>query len=176
MSVPVINSSAQTGCDTILWSATKKLAPSDFKDVADTSKTVIAFTLTKFGYKAIPQIGSVIINTSTYFYPCSSWLNKANINNSMVHEQLHFDIAEYHKRLFLKRVSETRSSEDMFAVSTKAIFRDVADQRRAMNMEYDKQTNYGQNEQEQSKWNIKIANLLTDLEKYSGNTTTVTLK
>ena len=172
----MISSSAQTGCDTILWSSTKRLIPSDFKDVADTGKAAIAFTQTKFSYKAMPQDGSVVINTSTYFYPCGSWLNKINTRSSIVHEQLHFDIAEYHKRLFLKRVSETRSSEDMFAASTKAIFRDVADQRRAMNMEYDRQTNNGQNDEEQNKWNSKIADLLTGLEKYSGNTTTINLK
>lgn len=137
---------------------------------------MIAFTLTKFSYKAIPQDGVVIINTSAYFYPCSSWLNKANIKSSITHEQLHFDIAEYHKRLFLKRVTETRASEDMFAISTKAIFRDIADQRRAMNNGYDQQTNKGQNEQEQNKWNIKIANLLAELEKYNSNTTIINFK
>ena len=134
---------------------------------------MIAFTLSKFAYKAYPQDGAVMINTATYFYPCNSWLNKANIKNSAAHEQLHFDIAEYHKRLFLKRLSETKSSEDMFAVSTKAIFRDIADQRRIMNAEYDKQTNFGLNEQEQSKWNSKVAALLSELEKYSINTITI---
>jgi hypothetical protein len=137
---------------------------------------MIAFTMIKFGYKVIPQDYGVIINTSTYFYPCSSWLNKANIKSSITHEQLHFDIAEYHKRLFLKRISETRSSEDMFAISTKAIFRDISDQRKAMNNEYDQQTNRGQNEQEQNKWNIKVANLLAELEKYNNNTTTINFK
>lgn len=159
-----------------MWSATKKLTPSDFKDVADTGKTAIAYTLTKFGYKVIPQDGAAIINTITYFYPCSSWLNNTNINNSVMHEQLHFDIAEYHRRLFLKRVSETKASEDLFAASTKAIFRDIADQKRAMNAEYDQQTNNGQNEQEQSKWNSKMANLLASLDKYNSNTITINLK
>ncbi len=171
-----INSSAQTTCDTIVWSSTQKLIPANFKDVADTGKTMIAFTLTKFAYKVFPQDGSVIINTSTYFYPCSSWLNKENIKNSIAHEQLHFDIAEYHRRLFLKRVSETVSSADMFSTTTKGIFRDVADQRKAMNNEYDRQTNYGTNAQEQNNWNIKIANLLFEMERYNNNNTTVTLK
>jgi hypothetical protein len=172
--ISVTNSSAQS-CDTILWSS-NKLAPSDFKGIADTGKSMIAFTLTKFSYKAFPQDGAVIINTSTYFYPCNSWLNKLNIKSSVAHEQLHFDIAEYYKRLFLKRVSDTKSSEDMFAVSTKAIFRDITDQRRTMNMEYDQQTKYGQNDQEQIRWNNKIASLLAELEKYNGNTTTINFK
>lgn len=171
-----INAPAQNRCDTIVWSESKKLTIGDFKDVADTGKTMIAFTMTKFGYKVFPQDASVIINTSTCFLPCSSWLNKANIKNSIVHEQLHFDIAEYHKRLFLKRVSSTISSADMFAFTTKAIFRDIADQRKNMNIEYDKQTNYGQNEEEQNRWNIKVATLLSELEKYNGNTTTINLK
>ncbi len=137
---------------------------------------MIAFTMTKFSYKVIPQEGSAIINTATLLYPCSSWLNKANIKSSIEHEQLHFDIAEYYKRLFLKRVTETRSSEDMFASSTRAIFRDLADQKRMLNTDYDKQTNFGLNEQEQKKWNSKIAGMLTELEIYSGNTTTIKLK
>lgn len=64
----------------------------------------------------------------------------------------------------------------MFAVTTRAIFRDVAEQRRAMNLEYDRQTNNGENEQEQSKWNIKIADLLAGLEMYNGNTNTINLR
>ena len=99
-----MSSLAQSGCDTILWSPVKKLTPADFKAVADTGKTMISFTLTKFAYKVFPQDGAAIVNTSTYFYPCSSWLNKANIRNSIAHEQLHFDIAEYHRRLFIKRI------------------------------------------------------------------------
>ncbi len=171
-----VDASAQTNCDSVIWSATKKLQPSDFKDVADTRKTMIAFTQTKFAYKVFPQEGSVIINTSTIFYPCDSWLNKANIKGSIVHEQLHFDIAEYHKRLFLKRVSEAASSESMFATITKTIFRDIIEKRKAMNMEYDEQTDNGQNEMVQWDWNRKIAALLTSLEKYNANTTTINLK
>ena len=64
----------------------------------------------------------------------------------------------------------------MFATTTRAIFRDLADQKRIMNSDYDKQTNYGLNEQEQNKWNSKITTLLAELEKYSGNTTTINLK
>lgn len=74
--------------------------------------------MTKFAYKIFPHDGSVIIQTATLFYPCNSWLNQANIKGSIAHEQLHFDIAEYFKRLFLKRIAETRSSQDMFAVTT----------------------------------------------------------
>lgn len=174
--VPAVIVSAQKGCDTILWSAAKKLDPSDFKDVADTGKTMIAFTMTKFSYKVIPQDGGAIINTSTLFYPCNSWLNRANVKNSISHEQLHFDIAEYYKRMFLQRLAETRSAENMFATTTKAIFRDIVDQKRIMNNEYDQQTDKGINYQEQIKWNYKIANLLSNLEKYSVNTTTINLK
>lgn len=144
--------------------------------MADTGKTMIAFTMTKFAYKVFPQDGAAVIQTSTIFYPCSSWLNSSNKKGSITHEQLHFDIAEYYKRLFLKRVSETRSAEDMFPVSTRAIFRDITQQKKVMNDDYDKQTNHGLNVQEQEKWNVKLASLLQELEKYSGQTTTINLK
>lgn len=159
-----------------MWSETKKLAPSDFKGIADTGKTVVAFTLTKFGYKVFPQSGAVVIHTSTYFYPCSSWLSKTNIKNSTSHEQLHFDIAEYHRRLFVKNISEAGFTENTFAASIRNTFRQVADERKYMNMEYDIHTRYGQNQQEQQKWNNKIADLVGSLEKYKGSTTTITLK
>jgi len=132
--------------------------------------------MTKFAYKAIPQDGSVIINTSTLFYPCSSWLNRSNLPGSILHEQIHFDITEYFKRLFLKRVEETKTSEDMFAVSTKAIFRNISEQRKAMNMEYDRQTTNGSDTQEQVRWSRKVADLLASLEKYNVNTITINLK
>lgn len=43
-------------------------------------------------------------------------------------------------------------------------------------MEYDQQTSDGQNEPEQNKWIIKIADLLTRLESYRATTTTINLK
>ena len=167
---------AQSGCDTIVWSATKKLQPSDFRDVADTGRRMIAFTMTKFAYKAFPQDESVIINTATLFYPCSSWLNRANLPGSILHEQIHFDITEYYKRLFLKRIGETQSSADVFATTTRAIFRDISEQRKAMNIEYDQQTANGSDPQEQVRWSRKITDLLASLEKYSINTITINLK
>lgn len=174
--MPATRSAAQKDCDTVSWSASNKLVSADFRDVADTGKTMIAFTLTKFSYKVIPQDGAAVIRTSTIFYPCGSWLNRTNTKNSIAHEQLHFDITEYYKRLFLKRVSETRSSEDMFALTTKAIFRDIAEQKRMMNAEYDKQCNFGLNAQQQNKWNAKIEALLASLQSYAGNTTTINFK
>lgn len=132
--------------------------------------------MTKFSYKALPQDGAVIINTATLFFPCSSWLNRSNLPGSILHEQIHFDITEYHKRLFLKRVTETNSSADLFATTTKAIFRDISEQRKAMNMEYDQQTGNGQETQEQVKWMRKIADLLASVEKYNANTITINVK
>ncbi len=124
----------------------------------------------------MPQEGEAIISTSTLFYPCSSWLNRLNVKGSIIHEQLHFDIAEYYKRLFLKMVSETKTSWDLFPVSTRAIFRDITEQKRIMNADYDRLTNFGTIYQEQNKWNQKIASLLEDLKKFSGTSASVTVK
>lgn len=132
--------------------------------------------MVKLAYKITPQDDGAIINTNVYFLPCRSWLNPANINNSLAHEQLHFDIAEYHRRLFLKRLTTASSSADIFPSAARAVFRDIAEQRRMMDADYDKQTSVGQNEEEQKRWNIKIAALLDDLEKYSSNVTTINLK
>jgi len=171
-----VNVSAQTGCDTIFWSASRKLVPNDFKDVADTGKTMIAFTMAKFGYKVFPQSDEMIVNTSTYFLPCRSWLNRRNMTNSLNHEQLHFDIAEYYRRLFLQRINETTYSADLFPSATRAIFRDLADQRRQMDDNYDKQTNVGLNAEEQKKWIDKVASLLSGLKKYETTISDIKLK
>lgn len=125
--------------------------------------------MVKIGYKVIPQAQSAIINTYTYFYPCDSWLNKTNIKKSTVHEQLHFDIAEYHRRLFLEALFNNKSSENMFGLTTRAIFKDIVDQRRKMNTEYDIKTKSGQDEEGQIIWNKKISGLVSSLEKYKEN-------
>ena len=166
----------QKGCDTIYWSSSKKLQVGDFKDAADTAKTMVAFTLAKFGYKAIPQSDEVIIITSNYFLPCRSWLNPVNISNNLLHEQLHFDISEYYRRLFLQRLSETAFASDAFPSAVKAIFRDIAAQRKTMDMEYDKETNTGTNLQQQKKWINKIHDLLKNLEKFSPSEVVIKLK
>lgn len=137
---------------------------------------MIAFTSTKISYKVFPQDGSAIINTSAYFYPCSSWLNIAHIKNSIAHEQLHFDIAEYHRRLFIKRISETKVSENRLASSTRAIFKGISEEKKTMNMMYDQETIDGENEEKQNMWIVKVADLLRVLEKYSSTTTSIILK
>lgn len=167
---------SQRECDSLPWSAVKKLAVSDFKDVADTGRRMIAFTQSKFSYHAAPQDDGVVITTAAYFFPCSSWLNRANVKTSIAHEQLHFDITEYFRRLFLKRVKETKTTEDMFSTTTRAIFRDIADQRRAMHELYDKETGNGQEVQEQVRWSRKVADMLAELTLYSNASLTVNLK
>jgi len=166
----------QTKCDTILWSSDKKLSIGDFKDAADTTNTMVAFTVAKFGYKAIPQSDEVIIISNNYFLPCRSWLNPVNISGTLMHEQLHFDISEYFKRLFLKKLSETSFASDIFPSAIKAVFRDIAAQRKAMDTDYDAQTNTGTNLAEQKKWVTKINILLNDVEKYSGSQIVIKLK
>ena len=98
------------------------------------------------------------------------------MKTKVTHEQLHFDIAEYHRRLFLQKISESNATENMFAATARSIFRDVIEQRKAMNMEYDEQTDIGQNDAEQKKWNEKLSSFILSLDKYKEHTTTVIYK
>src|SRR5690554_3286324 len=53
----------------------------------------------------------VLMNTQKSYYARSKYKKKLPPLSLLKHEKLHFDINEYHKRLFFKRISELNISD-----------------------------------------------------------------
>lgn len=155
---------SQSECDTIYWSRTKPLTILDFKSY-DTIKEAAAFTLTKLSYNVRQPFDSIIVTTSSYFLPCLSWIINKNAS-TLAHEQLHFDICEYSRRSFLQKIKETGFTSEVMQTVVKGIFRTVSDQRRRMEMEYDRETISGSKADMQIKWKKKIDDLLSSTNIY----------
>lgn len=137
---------------------------------------MVAFTMSKFIYKVFPQEGEAIINTSAVFYPCKSWINIANVKGDIAHEQLHFAITEYYRRLFLKNLSEVNTSSALLKTNIKNLFTQLAIERRDLDKLYDAATGFGEKKEEQIKWENKIENMLLSLLSFEPQTITITLK
>jgi len=100
------------------------------------------------------------------FFPEQSWY-KPNIADAHVlgHEQLHFDITELHVRKFRKRISLLKVSNTIkgeLRELNKTINKELA----AMQDNYDAETNYSRNIENQSKWKTYISDELEKLSKY----------
>lgn len=167
---------SQENCDTIFWSAGRKLSLLDYKNTSDTASSTAVLTFVKIGYSLSQPDDFAEIKLGTYFLPCRSFTRNKLSNVTLEHEQLHFDIAEYFKRAFAKKVSELSATAAIFPAAVKAIFRDVSEKRRAMESDYDRETNKGANEEEQKKWNIKVSGLLIETETYAANVVKVKMK
>lgn len=86
---------------------------------------------------------------------------------TLIHEQLHFDICEYFRRLFLQKIKETSFTPEVMPAVVKAIFRMVADQRKQMEKDYDRETGSGQKSDMQVKWKDKVQRLLSSTDVYA---------
>ena len=153
------------------WNASYKLSWSDFKGKPDQSVSAVAITASgiSFGFST-KETDSKIISFSTevfcHFYPEQSWY-KPNIADAHVlgHEQLHFDITELHVRKFRKRISLLKVSNTIkgeLRELNKTINKELA----AMQDNYDAETNYSRNIENQSKWKTYISDELEKLSKY----------
>src|SRR5262245_36804038 len=99
-------------CDSIHWTKSAKLSWSDFKAVPDTTVDAGATSSLGIAYILKRTNDSVSIKTVCYFKPCLSWCKFKNSDTLLIHEQGHFNIAEYFRRLFIKRVFEYRFHDE----------------------------------------------------------------
>ena len=160
----------------ITWSKNNFLNWSDFKAesnpaVFEDSYSVIKYHCTwivdseQFGRDIVFLIGNIQI--SVEFHPVLSWVRESEISDSLLnHEQGHFDLGELVKRENLNYIQEvfynkhypTRGQNEeqrkQFAKedSTKFIYEKIENLEKILfdrRLEYDKLTNFGQNQEQQ---------------------------
>jgi len=167
---------AQGGkCDSITWQADRKLTWADFKAQADS--TTILTSNTSFDLSREWDVKGNVLTTTMlcYFNPCRSWSKNKKSDKLLAHEQGHFDIAEFYRRLYNKRVSETRFTQSNLSRMMEKIFRDVNKECQVIQRAYDKETVHSMNEARQTLWLEKISAMLTNLKDYTQREVTVNL-
>ncbi|MFT4600694.1 MAG: hypothetical protein ACI857_000870 [Arenicella sp.] len=103
----------------------------------------------------------------TIFSPVDSW-KKVGVDDYILnHEQVHFDITEYHTRLLRKRL-KAHKFKNFASVEPDImrIFNEASSAANAMQVKYDDETDHSINRKKQAKWNKKIKKLLSKTSTY----------
>lgn len=118
----------------------------------------------------------VLMNTRKSLYAKNIYKKSLPPQSLLDHEKLHFDIAEYSKRLFFQKVSLIKGKnandiikkvEKEFQLSTKLVV--------SLQRKYDKETNHSQNSIKQKVWEEDIKQKLKELIDYSKNEMTLSV-
>lgn len=106
-------------------------------------------------------------NIETIFDPSKSWKKEGVDKYILNHEQVHFDITEYHARIFRKKLKTRRyKSYDTIEKKITDLFNESFKTASEMQVLYDNQTNHSINRRKQDKWNKKVKNMLSETSSY----------
>ena len=161
------NVSAQ---DTLYWSSGYKLTPKDFRGKPDTNASYPSISIC--GIKYIGHAKKTTVQTEAFgiFIRPKSWAVISEDDSLwLIHEQLNFDIAELFARKLRKTFSEYKFSYVTVQQDLDSLYDINHDEMNKMHASYEKETNHGIDESEQSIWNHKIKSEMENLEKYSSN-------
>lgn len=161
----------------IKWTNDYDLSWNDFKGQEDKelslsalSKISIPYTYTSDGEV------DVTVTLSTVFMKYESWYKSGKENHILLdHEQLHFDIAEIHRRLIVKAIINSKFTAENYESELKKMITDIWDNGYAeMQDKYDSETNYARYFKSQIDWNKLVSEKLLELEEFKVDHVTVT--
>jgi len=146
------------------WHPNKRLTWSDFRGMPDRSSKFAATANTGISHTyAIDSQGYLIKKASKVyanFYPNLSWYVPKLINETtLAHEQTHFDISELHARILRKTIAEYRFTRNSKA-EIQAIYQKIEKARKAMQVDFDRETKHSVNRQNELAWEAYVAKLL----------------
>lgn len=167
-----------TTSNQILWSDGYRLTWSDFeaKTVGDTK--IAALSSIGLPYKFITDgEGIMKISINVCFFKEESWSKKEEQNKVLLqHEQLHFDIAELHRRMIVKELIRAEFRKDNYEEKLDEIIeRHWSESYRQMQDKYDKETNFSRVFQAQINWNRFVSQQLLNLEEFATTEVEVSL-
>ncbi len=144
------------------WSSERRLTWSDFKGQPDGTSVNAALTSTSINIDYSYNNREFKYKIRCRFDPSKSW-GRVKSDYILLHEQSHFDIAEIHARVLNKELKNYKFSQNTANEDIGRIYNKVMRQHNALQAEYDEQSNYSRNENNQYLWQKKIADTLTTL-------------
>jgi hypothetical protein len=160
--------STQNNNDSIPWTESRKLTWADFKSTPDNNSSNAALTSSKttfqFSYDSEKGFSFTI---SCVFDKTSSW-GKVKTDYILSHEQGHFDIAEINARRLNKALKAYVFNSKTANKDVPAIYQKIMEEQSAMQQQYDDETNYSRDKEQQGIWLEKIKNDLDKLKDYAG--------
>ena len=162
-------------CDSIFWTANRKLSWLDFKAKPDTTVNFWAVSRPAMSYKSNLQNDTLKILTSCRFITCKSWTKSHGVN-LLKHEQTHFDIAEYCRRLYTQKLLTITFNSQNVMQTIDNIYKEVIKFRSELDAKYDRETNFSRNEMIQDHWTKDITKKIIGLQDFETTSVTIILK
>jgi hypothetical protein len=158
--------------DTILWSPSYRLVWNDFKGKAPVPSPYSAQSNCLYTLSSIPRFSEDTMYLTVHLHPCftrdASWVERSSKQDSLLqHEQLHFDLCELYGRRFRKSISEKKFSLLEYDKELNSIFREVWDEYRKAQDDYDAETQHGIIPEIQNAWYRKVEAELETLSGYA---------
>ena len=150
----------------ILWDENKRLTWEDFKGKIPPAAVPAATTASGISYSYSANLlhheVKLDFEVNAFFYPNESWYKPTVCTeNTLAHEQLHFDIAELFARKMRNRLRRTSFSDNVKA-EVREIYQDILKELEDYQDQYDWETNFSRNFEKQGEWNQKIAKALEE--------------
>jgi FtsZ-binding cell division protein ZapB len=151
----------------IIWSKRNTVEWKDFKAQPQMQSPQAASINTGIQYSWKTEFinGKQVLNYKVYAYmkPSKSWVKPSEKSDYLLeHEQLHFDITEYHARK-LKQAFDHYELEPSIKNDLKRIYRQIVKERITMQNQYDKETQHSLNRMAQKQWQEKVRALLKEI-------------
>lgn len=160
----------QSDSEKILWNENKKLTWEDFRGKPIPSASFVASTNTginfQYSYTLKNDEVTVEYSVESFFYPDKSWFQPGKVNQHILnHEQGHFDISELHARILRKKLADKKFSKKIKS-EIEGIYRQTEQKRRAMQVNFDAETDHSRNEKKEIIWEKQIAKQLANYESW----------
>lgn len=152
------------------WVDRNQLTWADFAGPIDQNSDFAAVTywLLSYRYGGVDQNGKIEnLQVKAQFEQDKSWVRK-NIKEIRLlqHEQLHFDIAELWARKLRKSLKTQRFPANNYKPAIETIFNEHLEGCRAMQKQYDKESDHYFNKEQQLYWEGYVAGALAELARY----------
>ncbi|MEO6522286.1 MAG: hypothetical protein ABIN91_11450 [Mucilaginibacter sp.] len=156
----------RSNCDSIVWSSFHKLTWADYKARPVAASRIASLTHFSFVHSWHVDDNVLIAQVICIFNPCQSWTKNNQSAELLEHEQAHFDIAEYFRRVYNKRISHERYTPTTLPLITLKTYVDIQLECARMEDAYDEETNHGLNQSSQREWITRVGKLLASVEEY----------
>jgi hypothetical protein len=167
---------AQQDSLVIKWTDDYTLSWNDFQGEEDVELSLAALSKIAIPY-TYSSDGEVdfTVKLNTVFVKNESWYKEGKQNKILLgHEQLHFNIAEIHRRLIVKRILKTTFSSENYDTELKQLVNEIWEEDyRKMQDLYDSETNYARIFKSQMDWNKFVAKRLDELKKFKSTEVTI---
>ncbi len=162
--------------DTIPWQSKQTLTWTDYKGLPDKESHFTALTHAEIKYKVTVYKTLARFEFVTLFMKKSSWTKTKRDAVLLEHEQIHFNIAELHKRKMMEILSTEKFSYNGFEATIKSIGDSINLLRHRMDNAFDADVANMYDNILVNKWKKDIGEALDRLRLYDRNNIFISFK